>query len=333
MITTANFNDLVKNAKYSWTKARDDFGSIRNLLADVVSVTEKTSSHSGISGTPTARRRDEGDDAYKGTVKQDYTKTFTQAEIALQVDVTKQLRMFDKYDEIMKRMYNMGRGAERRLELDLASLLYSAWASSYTNMDGETVTTTTPDGVVLISPSHTCNGSSSTWSNEISTTHDPISTDTFEALEEKFNGFLDADGRNVPVIPDTVITGRHAPTVHIVRRILLSDNLQGTTDNDKNTLKTNPNGMAYRHLIVPFLDVTPSTEARNSSMARYCFLAALNNKYDRGFRIEMSQDVKFEAPEQVFESGTWEFMTTALYDFGTLFANFMAGTKGDSSAV
>ena len=39
------------------------------------------------------------------------------------------------------------------------------------------------------------------------------------------------------------------------------------------------------------------------------------------------------APEQVFESGTWQFQTSALYDTGILKAGFIAGTKGDSSSV
>lgn len=326
MITTANFDDLVKNARVQWMKARAEFPSVRNLLANVVNVENKTSEHSGISMAMTARRRDDGDDAYVGTLKQDYTKNFTQAEIALQMDVTKQLRKFDNYEEIMKRMRLLGKGAERRIELDLAMLLSYAWSTSYTNLDGETVTTSVPDGLALIDDAHTCNGSSSDFSNEVSTTHDPISTDVLEDLEEKFNNFLDADGRNVPVLPDTIITGRHAPTVHTTKRILNSDKLQGTTDNDTNSFRD------YRHLIVPFLDLN-GDETRQSTKYRYCFVAALGNKDDNGFRLEMSQDIQFETPEQVLESGIWQFLTTALYDYGTLHPRFIAGTKGTGDAV
>ena len=334
MITTANFEDLVKNAKVKWAKGMAEFPQVRKLVANIYSVTKKTSEHSDISEAPTARRRNEGDDAYKGTLKQGYTKNFTQTEIALQADVTKQLRMFDNYKEIMKRMYRIGKGGVRRFEMDIASLFSYAWSSSYTNIDGETITVSTPDGVSLINPTHTCNGSSNTFSNEISTTHTPIATDVFEALEEKFNGFLDqADGRNVPVIPDTVITGRHAPTVHMVKRILHSDKLQGTTDNDKNTLKTNSAGTDYRHIVVPMLDFNCQTEQRDSDKHRYCFLASLGGEEERGIVAEVSQDIRFEPPEQVFESSTWEFMSTGLYDFGVLFANFIAGTKGDGNAV
>jgi hypothetical protein len=129
MISVNQFLDLSKNAKVQWQQARDEFPSVRQLLAVIENTGSRTSEHSGISGNQTARRRDDGDDAYKGTVKQGYTKNFTQAEIALQVDVTKQMRMFDQYGQIMERMRMMGRAAERRMEMDIASLLSYAWST------------------------------------------------------------------------------------------------------------------------------------------------------------------------------------------------------------
>lgn len=328
MITTASFNDLVKNAYVSWAKAREEFPSVRSQLAVIKSVTEKTSEHSSLSMLPTARRRDDGGDAFKGSLKQGYRKNFNQKEIALQVDVTKQMRMFDKYDEIFSKMRMMGKSAERRVELDIASLLSYAWSSSYTNIDGETVTTTTPDGNTLIYTAHACNGSTSTYSNSIATTHSPFDQNVLEKLEELFNNFLDeSDGRIVPVMPDTIITGRHAPTVHAVKRVLNSEFYTENANHSSNTVKN------YKHLVVPFIDMNAQTEARDANKLRYCFLAALGDKDANKFLIEESQAVRFEAPEQVFESSVWQFLTTGLYDFGTLGANFIAGTKGDGTGV
>lgn len=328
-ITTRAFNDLVKNAYVAWSQSRNEFPSVRSQLAVIQNTMELSPEYSRMSSVQTARRQNEGDDAWKGTMKQDYRKTFNQTKIALQYEVTEKMRLFDKYDEIMRGMRQMGRGAERRMELDIASLLYNAWSSSYTNLDGETVTTTSPDGQTLIYTAHTCNGASTTFSNEIPTTHSPFDQTVLEKLEEVFNGMVDsADGRVTPIMPDTIITGRHAPTVHAVKRVLNSEFYTENANNSSNTSKS-----SYKHLIVPFLDVNPQTEARNSSMYKYVFLAALNNKDDNGFRMVMAQDAKFVAPEQVFDSGTWQFQTGAYYDFGTLFANFIAGTKGTGAAV
>jgi len=327
-ITKADFNDLVKNAEYQWMKAEKEFPAVRTELAKIVSVDTATSDRSIISSLPTARRRNEGADAYKGEPKQGYTKSFNQAEIALEADVTKQMRMFDKYDEIMMRMREISRSTQRRMEMDIASLLSYAWSTSYTNLDGETVTTSTPDGVTLIDASHTPNGTSDTWSNELSSTHDPISHDTLENLIQLFNNFLDdGDGRQVPVMPTHIITGTHVPTMHEVKRILGTMLRPSTGDNDMNV-----NRGILKHLVVPFLDFNAATEKRDSTKARYCFVANLESDTN-GICMEISQQPRLEAPEQVFESGTWQFQSTALYDFGTTKANFIAGTKGDGSSV
>lgn len=328
-ITTAQFNDLVKNAKVQWAEARQnpEFPYVRKQLAKVVSVDEATSEHSSVSSVETARRRNEGDEAYTGSVKQGYTKNFAQAEIALKAEVTKKLRRFDKYEEIMRRMRMMGAGADRRMEIDIASLLFYAWATSYVSMDGETVTTATPDGLALIDNAHTAKNSAATFSNEIGTTHSPISVSVLEALQQLGNKFIDdSDGRAMPSMFDTIITANHAPTIHTVERIIGSDKLAETTDNDKNTFKGK-----YKHLIVPYLNINPATQEYDSTRDKYVFVANLGER--NKFRMEVAQDVMFEAPEKVFDTSTWKFLTTAYYDFGTLGANFIAGTKGDGSAV
>ena len=328
-ILVSQFNDLSKNAEVQWQSAQLEHPEVRSQIATIVSVMDRSSEHSGMSELPTARRRDDGDDAYKGEMSQAYTKKFTQQEIALEVDVTKQMRKFDKYDEIMSKVRNSRRSATRRIELDVASLLSYAWSTSYTNLDGETVTTSTPDGLTLIDAAHTPNGTSDTWSNELSGNHSAISQTTLENLLDLFNNFLDdGDGRSIVTMADSIITGDHIPTKHEVKRILGSIQEPGSANND-----TNVNKNSLSHVVVPFLDFNAQTETRDSNKKKYTFVANLQNSDRNGFRVEESQGIRLEAPEQVFESGTWQFMTTGLYDFGSMRANFISGTKGDGSAV
>jgi hypothetical protein len=181
----------------------------------------------------------------------------------------------------------------------------------------------------LISASHTAKGSSNTFSNQIPTTNSPIDPDVLESLEELGNSFIDdSDGRLVPVQFNTIITGRHAPTVHAVKRILNPVNgyRPESAEHNRNTYTH------YNHIVVPFIDMNMATEARDSNKYRYCFVADLGSN-SNGIRIEQSQGVEFASPEQVLESSVWQFLTTALYDFGLTRANFIAATKGDSSAV
>jgi hypothetical protein len=326
-ILTTDFNDLVKNAKVQWDMAQKEFPAVRSMIADIKSVTEKTSEYSSISQLPTARRKGENDNFALGAPKQGYTTTFNQTSIGLEADVTYMMRKFDKYDEIMKRIRGLAKSVERRMELDVASYLAYAWATSFTNIDGETVATVGADGLALISPSHTVNGSASTFSNQIDTTHLPISPAVLESLAEKFNNFIDDDGRLIPLEADTIISSRHMPTVHEIRRILDSQLLAGTANNDVNTFKG-----GYKHVIVPFLDMNMNTEARDATKSKYVFLAS-TNKDDLGFKLEVSENPRLITPEQVFETQTWQFGAQALYDFGLVKSNFIVGTKGDSTSV
>lgn len=327
-INVAQFPDLTKNAKVQWQNARAEFPSVRTELANVYPVGERTSEHnSGISSAETARRRDDGDDAYIGTFKQGYTKNFTQTEIALMTEVTKHLRKFDKYGEIMKRARASGRGVERRAELDIASLLSYAWSTSYTNLDGETVTTAAPDGLALIHSAHTVKGSSSTFSTQIDSNHDEFSADVLERLEEVGNGFLDdGDGRGIPHEFTHIITGRHSPTRHAVKRVLSSELL--SANNEKNDFKE------YKHIVVPFLDYNAQTQVRDSAKKKYVFLANLTNKDFNGFCMEVSQEAMFDVGDnQITENSVWQWLTTMMYDFGVIRANFIVGTKGDGTVA
>ncbi len=327
MISSAQFNDLVKNALVQWREGREEFPSVRSQYVITKSVSEATSEHSEMSQLPTAKRRHEGGKALQGNFKQGYSKNFKQSEIGLQVDITKQMKMFDKYGLIYSRMRNAGKSTERRVELDLASLLSYAFTSSYTNIDGETVATTNPAGNPLIYLTQSCNGSSSTYSNQLATTNSAFDQTILEKLEELFNGFLDeSDGRLLPVVPDSIITGRHAPTKHSVRRVLESEFYTENANNTKNTVNN------YQHVVVPFIDLNCQTEARDSNKYKFCFVAALNSS-DNKFLLEESQPIRLEAPDAWNETSTSSFLSTALYDFGSLGSNFIAGTKGDGSAV
>ena len=327
-ILTTDFNDLVKNAKVQGNNTAMEFPEVRNQIAVIKNVTEKKSEYSSLSTLPTARKRGDGANAYKGSAKQGYTKNFNQEDFALEVDVSYQMRKFDKYDEIMKRVRAAKNSVVRRFEQNIAGILGYAWSSSYQNLEGDTVTTTTPDGTTLISASHACNGSAATWSNQLTGNHAPISQTTLEDLLQLFNNFLDdGDGRSLTVLPTTIISGTHFPTVHEINRILGSELASGTPNNDKNVNK----GL-LNHIIVPFLDFTLSTEARDSTKSKYVFVANLNSDIN-GIVAEVSADPFLDPPATVTESGIWQFVASGMQDFGTVRASFIAGTKGTGAAI
>lgn len=337
MIGISDFPDVTNNIMVEWDQLPSEFTLVRDQLAvtkggDMQRVTD----HSKFSSVQTARRRADGGNAYQSTIQQGYRVTFTKQEIAMELDITKQMRMYDRYDEIMDRTRALRNGVQRRMEMDLASLLYNAWATSYTNIDGETVNTVGPDGLALMQSAHTANGSSNTYNNQVSDvggTHDAFSVDVLERLEEAGNSLLDeADGRNIPTEFDTIITGRHAPTVQTVSRVLNSMYTPGSSS-DSDHMSENTFKGAYKHLVVPFLDLNPADETRDRTRYRYTFLANLGNSDRNGFYMPFSQEAQLDPPFEVTESGVWQYVATADYDFGLKASNFIVGTKGDGSTV
>lgn len=337
MITLEDFPLVSANIKVEWDKLPAEFPLVREQLAVTKAGDMRlTSDHSKMSSVQTARRRSDGGNAYKTTLKQGYRVTMQKEEVAEELDVTKQMRMYDQYDIIAERTRALSTGVQRRAELDIASLTYNAWSTSYTNLDGETVTTTGPDGLALAHIAHTTNGSSSTYNNTLGAageTYDAMSPDVLERMEEQANGLLDeADGRNMPTMLDTIITGRHAPTRYEVARILNSTMTPGSsldsTNNSENQLKA-----AYKHLVIPFLDMNPATEQRASTRYRYNFLANLSNPDRNGFYMPFSQAPMIDAPFNVTESNVWQYVATADYDFGLLASNFIIANKGDGNTI
>src|SRR3972149_7672970 len=165
-ILTTQFNDLVKNALVMWREEYDSVEKAARLMYDIVPNENLTSEHSQIDSPGSARRKDEGGSFIIGSPRQGYTLNLTKSRIGLRDSVTWEMRKYDKYREIEKKMRGLGESTAMRIELDLTHLFtFGLQGSSYTNMDGETVDTVTGDGVQIFSNSHTITGSSTNVDN------------------------------------------------------------------------------------------------------------------------------------------------------------------------
>ena len=147
MILTTQFNDVVKNAKVQWREGFNSVPKAARQMYDVSNVSEMTSEHSTIAGYGFARRKAEGEKYVYGSIRQGYTLNLSQTRIGLMDAITYEMRKFDKYREIDKKMRKLGETTAKRIELDLThQFTFGMSASSYTNMDGETVSTLSADG-------------------------------------------------------------------------------------------------------------------------------------------------------------------------------------------
>ena len=294
-------------------------------MYDIRNVTEMTSSHSSISGYGFAKRKQEGEKYVYGSIKQGYTLSLSQTRIGLMDAVTKEMRMFDKYREIEKKMRKLGESTAKRIEIDLShQFTFGMSASSYTNMDGETVSTTSADGQNIFDTDHTASGTSDTYSNLITTA---FSRAGLEEAENKFNNFVDDNGNIVLVEPDTIITGRNVTIQNAVKEFMKSTLIPDEANNANNVYAGK-----YKHLVLPFLGTTaagkPTTDYDN-----YWMLASLK---DTDAICEISEAPNFVAPSiggngEDFETDDWKFKSAATYDYGICDFKWIVGSVGSTS--
>lgn len=320
MISTAQFNDLVKNAKVKWREGYDLVKPVAVQLYDKYSVTEMTSEHSQIDNPGFARRKSQGDRYAIGSPKQGYSITLSQTRIGLMEEVTYEMRKYDKYREIFKLMKGLGESTAQRMELDLThQLTFGLTATSYVNLDGETVSTTVGDGLAIFSTAHTITGGSGTFSNKITAA---FSRAALEEAEGLFTRMVNHNGQKVTVTPDTIITSDDPATVNSVREFLKSTMAPDTANG-----ATNVYASKYKHLVLPYL-ATTATGAIDSTKVGYWFLADTSHT---DAILEVSEEPTFTAPSvggngEDFETDGWKFKSSASYDYGFLDPKFIVGS-------
>ena len=236
--------------------------------------------------------------------------------------ITWEMRQFDKYREIDKRMRQLGRSTAKRMELDAThQFTFGMAASSYTNMDGETISTATADGVQLFNGSHTLSDGTGTIDNLDTSAFGRTGLETMEAL---FVPMTDDNGNMVVVNPDTIITGNSPSIINAVKEFTNSTLVPDTNDNANNVYKGK-----YKHLVLPYL-ATTAAGAYDSTKANYWMLADLSQK---DAIMEISENPTFTAPSgggngEEFETDDWKFKSSACYDLGILDFKWIVGSDG-----
>lgn len=294
-------------------------------LYDIRNVSEKTSEHSIINGYGFAKRKQEGGNYVYGSIRQGYTLNLSQTRIGLMDAITWEMRKFDKYREIDKKMRKLGEATAKRIELDLTHLfVFGMSAASYTNMDGETVSTLSADGQNIFDTDHTLKSGTTTLSNLITTSFGRAG---LEEAENKFNTYTDDNDNLILVEPDTIITGRNVTIQNAVKEFLKSTLIPDEANN-----ATNVYSGKYRHLVLPFAN-TNASGAPVTTYDNYWMLADLKHK---DAICEISENPTFKAPSaggngEDFETDDWKFKSSACYDYGVLDFKWIVGSTGATS--
>lgn len=222
--------------------------------------------------TTYARAKPQGVDAKKASFGIGYYITIRVKRIGIESEITFEMRRYNKKQEVMNAIQSLPYFCPQRVELDLTHRLTFASATSYVDLDGNTVDLTVGDGLALASSVHTLKFSALTYSNRV--TGDPLfSKGALEAAELlTTTDILSNFGEKRVMDFNTIVTGNNPTVVNAVKQFLRS-----TSDNTQaNAGVINVNQDKYKHVILTQL-ATTATGAIDSTKKNYWFLAATGN--------------------------------------------------------
>ena len=222
-------------------------------------------------------------------------------------------------------MRGLGESSASRIELDLTHLFtFGLQGSSYTNMDGETVSTQTADSVDIFSNNHTITGSSTKVDNLVGTS--AFNRGNLEIAERLFRNMVNMNDVKVVPQPDTIITSDDPAVVNIVSEFMKSGDAPDTAERATNVYRGK-----YRHIQLPFL----ATDANGgpSSTGRFYWMLADLKKKDA--IVEYSELPTFVSPTpggngEDFDTDDWKFKSSAAYAYGILDYKWICGAPATS---
>lgn len=328
IINTNSFDDFVSNMTIRWRKSYMDFPKRAAQLYDVEDVSVDTGDESGLDGFSVAKRKREGEDFAFLQITQNYRKSWQIQETGGMTKITWRMRVANKYRVMNTRISNLGRSTAKRLEWDLTHRFTFGPSTSYTNLDGETISLTVGDGLALFTTAHTVPGSSITFRTRVA--NNPLlSKGGLEAAEKLFaTQMIDTNGELIADEPTHLITTNDPNTVNTAMEYLKSTS--DPTQNNQGVV--NVYGGKYTLIVLPYLSTT-AAGAYDSTKAKYWMLANLNHT---DAILKVLQRPTFIPPTKgdgmEFETMDWKFASHAAYAIEIIDPRWIVFSSGDGTA-
>lgn len=273
LLSSVSFPQFVDLVRRSWAKTQQMIvpNAQQIFITDTIPKGQGNSKRYDEIDTQTfARRKYEAAAAKKASVGVGYEVTMFKKRVAIEIDITQEMRDENRYPEVSSLITNLTWFAPQRIEIDLTHILTFCNATSYVDMDGDTVDLTVGDGLSLANSAHTLKFSSTTYSNRVS--GDPIfSKGALEGAEQlTVSNILSNFGERRVIAFNAIITSDDPNTVNNVKQFL-----ESTSDVDQNNSAViNTYKAKYRHIVLPYLSTT-ATSAYDSTKRRIWALAAV----------------------------------------------------------
>lgn len=233
-----------------------------------------------------AKAKPQAVDAKKAAFGIGYYITIRVKRIGIESEITWEMRRYNKKPEVTAAIQSLPWFCPQRVELDLTHRFTFASATSYVDMDGNTVDLTMGDGLAMASSVHTLKFSTITYSNRVS--GDPLFSKGALELAELLTttDILSNFGEKRVMDFNTIITGNNPTICNAVAQLITS--MSDNTQNNSGVKNVNLN--KYRHVVLPQL-ATTATGAVDSTKKNIWFLGAIG----QGFRGWQGWYVEWEA--------------------------------------
>ena len=334
-LNTITLSDFVRNAQILFLKGLDDvmMNARSSGLFRVEAVPQNTGNtreYTEIDLENYAKAKGQGAQSERARVQQGYSKIATLKRIALDIGITYEMRTQNKYQEVVARLTNLGMLAAKRIELDLSHRITFGQATSYVDMDGNTIDISVGDGLSLFNAAHLVRGSAITYRNQLSG-NPAFSKSSLEGMEklvveETINQF----GEKM-AMPFDVIFSTDDPNT--CNTILTELNSLSSTTIELNSGVVNVNKSKYRHVKLPLV-ATDASGNVDSTKATYWGLAS--TMFTSGY-LGMHEEPRLKTPPsdgnnaEEFSTDDWNFGTRAGYFVCVVSGNWIKFSEGDGT--
>lgn len=276
-----------------------------------------------------ADNKAQGNQAGRAKVQVGYNKLVSVKRIAKDIGITYEMRRFNKYPDVVRRITNLAELPANRLELDLSHRIGFGTATSYTDKNGATVDITVGDTLALFSTVHTLTGTSTTYRNRLA--GNPIlSKGALEGMErlvveETLNNF----GEKITAKFDILWTTDDPNTVNTALEYLKSV----AAPDFANSGVTNVYQAKYKHVKLPLV-ATAAAGTVDNTKRRYWGIAS---SMISDAHLGVWEAPHLKAPSDLnageeFSTDDWNFGVRAGYGIGIVTGRWIKFSSGDATA-
>lgn len=271
----------------------------------------------------------QGNQAGRARVVLGYNKLVTVRREAKDIGITYEMRRFNKYPDVVRRLTNLAQMPVNRMELDLQHRIGFGLSTSMTNKNGAVIDLTVGDTLALFSTAHTLTGTATTYRNRLA--GNPIlSKGALEGMErlvaeETLNNF----GEKISARFDVLWTTDDPATVNTALEYLNSV----AAPDFANSGVTNVYKAKYRHAKLSLVPTTAAGLVDNTKRRYWGIASTMISDAHLGIweapHLKAPSDLN--AGEE-FSTDDWNFGVRAGYGIGIVTGRWIKMSSGDATA-